>query len=136
MDQIDDDGGSDILSYHLQRTEPGGSTFFDVVGSNQNMTLNTEAQVTALQKRRSYRFRYRAINSVGPSGWSEEAFLVPAIKPERPPQPVYGSSGDDEIVLALARSPDDGGLPITDYELHMDDGLLGTEFTKIEDYDY
>lgn len=85
MDQIDDDGGAEILSYHLQRTEPGGSAFFDVVGSSQNLTLDTEAQVTSLTKRRSYRFRYRTINSVGPSDWSEEAFLVPAVKPERPP---------------------------------------------------
>lgn len=49
---------------------------------------------------------------------------------------MYVSSDDQEIVLALARSPDDGGLPITDYELHVNDGLLGSEFTKIEEYIY
>ena len=95
MDQLDDDGGSPILSYQLQRTEPGGSTFFDVVGGSSNMTLNTEAQVTSLEKRKAYRFRYRAINAVGPSDWSEESFLVPAVRPEPPPQPrnLSGLSG-------------------------------------------
>jgi hypothetical protein len=58
------------------------------------------------------------------------------VKPEQPPQPVYVSSTDEEIVLALARSPDDGGAVITDYELHIDEGALGSAFTKLATYDY
>jgi len=34
IDKVVDDGGSPILSYHIQRTEPGGSIFFDVIGSS------------------------------------------------------------------------------------------------------
>ena len=85
MEKIADDGGSQILSYHLQRTESGGSVFFDVVGGEGNYNLNSEVQVINLVKRRSYRFRYRVINQVGPSDWSPESFLVPAVKPETPP---------------------------------------------------
>ena len=77
-------------------------------------------QVNNLEKRRPYRFRYRAVNEVGPSEWSPEAFLVPAVKPALPPQPVYVSSSDTEIVLSLGRSPDDGGAMIEDYELEVD----------------
>ena len=32
MDKVTENGGAVIYSYHLQRTETGGSTFFDVVG--------------------------------------------------------------------------------------------------------
>jgi hypothetical protein len=49
------------------------------------MSLNTEVQVTGLAKRSSYRFRYRAINKVGNSGWSPETFLVPSVAPTAPP---------------------------------------------------
>lgn len=62
MDRIVDDGGSQIISYHLQRTESGGSVFFDVVGGEDDFNLNSEVQVPNLEKRRSYRFRYRVIN--------------------------------------------------------------------------
>ena len=62
MENINDNGGAQILSYNLQRTESGGSTFFDVTGGDGNSNLNTEVQVKELVKRKSYRFRYRVIN--------------------------------------------------------------------------
>jgi hypothetical protein len=60
-------GGDAVISYHLQRTEHGGSDFFDVAGSTQNMTTYTQYQVEGLIKGLAYRFRYRAVNHVGPS---------------------------------------------------------------------
>jgi hypothetical protein len=42
MDTITQDGGSPIISYQLQRTEPGSSVFFDVIGSLTNMTVDVE----------------------------------------------------------------------------------------------
>lgn len=86
-------------------------------GPPSDMSLNTEVQVTGLVKRSSYRFRYRAINKVGISGWSPETFLVPSVAPAAPPQPIYVSSDDTKISLKFDRSPDDGGAIITDYEL-------------------
>jgi hypothetical protein len=56
------------------------------------MTLNNEYNVEGLKKGQQYRFRYRAINIVGPSAWSPESSLIPAINPATPPQPVYLSS--------------------------------------------
>jgi hypothetical protein len=58
---------------------------------------------------------------------------VPAVVPSAPAQPTYSSSNDDQIVLDFYRSTDDGGLPILDYELHMDDGALGS-FNKVSNY--
>jgi len=100
------------------------------------MTLNLEFQTSNLAKRRAYRFRYRAINKVGPSEWSPESFLVPAIKPEAPPQPSYVSSSDTEIVLAFGRSLDDGGSLILDYELQIDEGSLTSSFATEATYDF
>ena len=85
MPIIADNGGSQILSYHLQRTETGGSKYYDVVGESGNENLNTEVQVEGLIKRKSYRFRYRVANLVGYSDWSPESFLTPAIRPSIPP---------------------------------------------------
>jgi len=50
-------GGDAVISYHLQRTEHGGSDFFDVAGSTQNMTTYTQYQVEGLIKGLAYRFR-------------------------------------------------------------------------------
>ena len=136
MDNINDNGGAPILSYNLQRTESGGSTFFDVTGGDGNSNLNTEVQVKELVKRKSYRFRYRVINQVGPSQWSPESFLVPAVKPDTPPQPSLQSSTDEQIVLLLARSADDGGSFIFNYELEVDASLVDTNFVKLQSYNY
>ena len=51
MEQITADGGNAINSYHLQRTEPGGSVFFDVIGSESNKTVDSEVLVRNLDKR-------------------------------------------------------------------------------------
>ena len=39
-------------------------------------------------------------------------------------------------MLSLARSPDDGGAFIEDYELEIDASLIETKFVKIESYNY
>jgi len=92
-------GGSDIISYQLQRTEDDGTGFFDVIGSPANYTATTSYTVKGLATARTYRFRYRAINLVGVSGWSPVTYLQPAAVPTTPRPPEYISSSDDNIVL-------------------------------------
>jgi hypothetical protein len=99
------------------------------------LNLDQEVQVYDLEKRKGYRFRYQVCNQVGESGWSPESYLVPAVVPSAPPQPSYVSSSDSEIVLKFYRSQDDGGQPITDYQLWMDDGLL-SNFQALASYDF
>jgi hypothetical protein len=121
----------------LQRTEPGGSIFSDVTGGISNVqNLLTSLQVTGLEKRQVYRFRYRTINEVGPSDWSPESFLVPAVPPSAPETPQFISASDDEILIRLGRSQDDGGSLITDYELWIDQGSINSVFTQVTAYDY
>ena len=98
-DQIANDGGTPIISYQLQRTSDDGTGFFDVIGSPRNYTVATSYIVTGLTTAKTYRFRYRAINRVGVSGWSPVTYLQPASVPTVPRPPEYISSSDDEIVL-------------------------------------
>jgi predicted phage tail protein len=92
LQEVTTTGGSDIISYQLQRTETGGSTFFDVVGSVQNQTIYTQHQVEGLEKGAAYRFRYRALNRIGAGAWSAESYLTPAVKATAPPKPVFLSA--------------------------------------------
>jgi len=92
MAQVAGNGGSAIISYHLQRTESDGSGFFDVEGGDSNYTLATTHTIGGLHRGMTYRFRYRARNSVGWSDWSPIAYLFPASVPTAPPTPVYVSS--------------------------------------------
>jgi len=100
------------------------------------LTLATSYIVKGLVFGNTYRFRYRAINEVGPSGWSPIAYLQPASVPSAPSAPQYSSSTDDEIVLELFRSENDGGSPITNYELWIDGGSLTSSFSILGTYVY
>lgn len=135
-DQIANTGGSNIISYHLQRTADDGTGFFDVIGGPKNYSLSTQYTVTGLTTAKTYRFRYRAINLVGSSAWSPISYLQPASVPSTPKIPEYISSSDDQILIQLFRSEDDGGLPIQDYELWIDEGSLESDFTKLSTYNF
>jgi len=129
-------GGSSIISYHLQMANSDGSGFFDIIGSESNRTLSTAYTVTGLTRGKTYRFRYRAANAVGWSDYSDVSYLTPSSVPDAPPRPEYVSSTDNQIVLGFFSSTDDGGSGITDYTLEIDDGTASGVFTEITDYDY
>ena len=124
-------GGSQILSYHLQRTEALGSLlasqvangFSDAGGAAQNVSLSTEYTILGLQRGQAYGFRYRAVNINGPGRWSPISFITAATVPDPPAAaPEYVSSTDEQVMLKLSRSFNDGGSAITDYELQRDQG--------------
>jgi hypothetical protein len=89
-----------------------------------------------LTKSYSYRFRYRVVNSIGASGWSPESYLYPAVTPDAPPQPTYISSSDSSITISFQRSPNDGGLPIIDYLLEVDEGDVSSDFNPVVGYSF
>jgi hypothetical protein len=49
------------------------------------MTLSTLFTVNDLTRGKPYKFRYRAYNAIGYSGWSPESSLIPAVTPNAPP---------------------------------------------------
>jgi hypothetical protein len=64
------------------------------------------------------------------NGWSEFSdvtYISPALQPEAPPKPKFITATDTTISLEFERSPDDNGIPITDYQLFID---AGDDFTS------
>jgi hypothetical protein len=113
----------------LQRTNGGGTGFFDVIGGDANYSVSTSYTVTGLTHGTTYRFRYRAKNLVGWSDLSPIGYLEPATVPVAPVAPIYSSSTDSSIILTLSPSLDAIGSSITDYELQIDGGSLASSFS-------
>lgn len=84
------------------------------------------------------------MNLNGAGLWSPIVIITAATVPTAPPEPAYSSSNDTHIVLTLSRAADDGGLPVSNYELEIDTGSSGTalaeatqsSWAKIAQYDY
>ena len=83
----------------------------------------------------NYRLRYRASNQIGWSDYSDIVYILSATKPEKPPRPVRLSTDSTSITLKLQQTTDDGGSPITGYQLLVDEGDdFYSEFTAIDRY--
>lgn len=61
----------------------------------------------------TYRVRYRAINLIGQSGWSDVAYITAATAPTAPQIPELTSADNSDIVLSLSETLDNGGLTIS-----------------------
>jgi len=114
------DGGSPILNYDLEVAEVGGGSTVTDVG----VTLATTQ--TGLSNGTTYRARVRASNAVGDGTWSGwSANFIPGTVPGQPGSPDV--SADDASISASWTAPaDDGGLPIVNYELDVNDYTAGT----------
>ena len=101
-----DDGGSPI-KYYEYKVDDGG--WVSTKGKSASYT------VTGLTNGETYRFRVRAVNSVGPGPASEPASATPATVPGAP-RNLMATPGDQRVTLVWERPADNGGLPITGYE--------------------
>ena len=117
------DGGSAINDYEYKVdngkwiSTQGKSTTYTVIGLTNGET---------------YRFRVRAVNSVGPGAESKPARATPATVPGAP-RNLTLTSGSQYMMLIWERPADNGGLPITGYEYIQkeEDGSFG-EWTSID----
>ena len=105
------DGGSTILLYEIQRIFLGGPG-----------TTHSDAGLTPGA---TYTYQVRARNVVGPGPWSNAVQVaVPLPEPDTPATPgqVTGLEATaDRSGIALSWDiPDDGGSPITEYEIQRD----------------
>jgi hypothetical protein len=76
-----DDGGSSIKSYHLQYKETYSGDWIDVKGLNIP-SLSSIYKLNNLTTGTSYSFRFRALNSIGWSDFSDESIYVAAGVPD------------------------------------------------------
>lgn len=82
----------------------------------------------------TYRFRYRAANVNGWSGWSPIAYIQAATVPRAPLAPTLVTSDSSSLTLQINPSLDNGGSPIIAYKLFMDNGTLGSDFTLVDTF--
>ena len=111
-------GGSAIKYYEYN---VDGGAWISTGGKSTSYT------VTGLTNGETYRFRVRAVNSVGPSAESKPARATPATVPGAP-RNLTLTSGSQYMMLIWERPADNGGFPITGYEYIQkeEDGSFGT----------
>ncbi|MGI9257061.1 MAG: fibronectin type III domain-containing protein, partial [Salinispira sp.] len=112
-------GGSPITAYELQyRT--GDEAWTEITSG---IGTNTDHSITGLTKAAEYDVQVRAVNAIGAGDWSESATV-----PDAPDAPtLYAGTG--RLVALWTAPEDDGGSPITGYELQYRTG--GGAWTEI-----
>ncbi len=111
-------GGSPITAYELQyRT--GDEAWTEIT---EGIGTNTSHPITGLTKAAEYDVQVRAVNAIGAGDWSESAAETPpATVPDAPDAPtLYAGTG--RLVALWTAPEDDGGSPITGYELQYRTG--------------
>ena len=118
-----DDGGLAISKY--QASVDGGSTWTDVsttAGPSPDV-LNTE--VGGLHNGTSYMLQLRAVNADGP-GAAGTADPVTPLGLAGAPTILGQVTGNGSIQLSFAAPADNGGSPVTHYQVSSDGGPTGT----------
>ncbi len=112
------DGGS-AIEYYEYKVDGGAWT--STGGKSTSYT------VTGLTNGETYRFRVRAVNSIGPGTKSEPVSATPATVPGAP-RNLTTTPGNQRVTLIWERPTDNGGLPITSYQYSQkeEDGSFGS----------
>jgi hypothetical protein len=131
-----DDGGCPLYGYSILRDDGAGGSFVEVHATDVNgkPSLNTYT-VTDLPTSTSIltvKFKIKAINKAMLSVTSKPRSIVLASPPSAPLSAPYSDSllTTSSMIKVLFNEPSDGGSPILNYEVQMDDGM-GGGFTTI-----
>jgi titin len=107
-----DDGGSPVTNYNVYRGEtPGSESFYDVVGDVLSYTD------TGVTNGVTYYYQVSAVNNAGEGPLSNEASATPYAPPGTP-EDLAATGGDGKVTLTWSAPPDDGGSPITNYNVY------------------
>jgi fibronectin type 3 domain-containing protein len=110
----EDDGGRPITNYHIWRgTSPDGESKYDTV---EDVHSYTDSGATNGE---TYYYKVSAQNEVGEGGLSNEASATPEAPPTPPGPPLdlQATAGDGIVALSWSAPADDGGSPITNYNI-------------------
>lgn len=124
-----DDGGCPLLGYSILRDDGASGNFIEVHASDVNAlpSLNqfTVTDLPTTPSGKTVRFRIQAHNIGGHSVVSKTTNVVIASVPGTPGSaPVSDFSATTGSLIKITYSkPDEGGSPILNYEIQMDDGL-------------
>jgi hypothetical protein len=114
-----DQGGSDITLYELQMDD-GDSGEFSTIYTSEHETSYSVSE--GIERGRYYRFRYRVMNVIGYSDYSEVAYIQAVDVPATPARPLFVSATDSTITVSIIESIDSNGVDVVSYEIHLDAG--------------
>lgn len=130
------DNGSPIVSYELQMDDGLGGDFVTLTGFSPSSMIRHFTVSQGVVKGRDHRFRYRVRNAVGWGEYSEESFVLAAVVPSAPFQPIFSSFSAGTLFVEVGVSEDNGGTAILDYELWRDEGDdFSSAFSKVSNFD-
>lgn len=110
-----DDGGSPITNYYIYRgIVSGGEVFLDSVADVLTYTD------TAVMNGVTYYYQVSAKNDAGEGPLADEASATPNAPqtPPEAPESLVATAGDGRVTLTWSAPPDDGGSPITNYNVY------------------
>ena len=110
---------------------------FVSVGGEDPISMQTEYTLAEVTRGQTYRIRYRVKNGGDDTSWSGFSpvlFALAADVPAPPQPPALFSATTDTVTLSFSESTDSGGSKVLGYELWMDDGTYGTEFSRVASY--
>jgi len=121
----EDDGGSEITNYVVERREVHSTSWVPV----SNLVSGTSTTSAQLQEGHEYEFRVMAENALGRSDplVTDKPVMAkdPFGTPGRPGKPEITDHDVDHIDLQWTAPRDDGGNPITHYDIERKDKKTG-----------
>ena len=121
----DDDGGSPITNYVVERRELPSSVWVPV----SSFVAGTSATVSKLTEGREYEFRVMAENALGRSDplLTDSTIVAkdPFGTPGKPGRPTITDHDKDHIDLEWTPPRDNGGNPVTHYDVQRKDNKTG-----------
>ncbi len=126
-----DDGGAAISGYQIEGSADAGETWTDLVADTKSTT--TTYTHTGLQPGSTRHYRIRAINSVGagdPSNVAHATTVIPLSAPGVPVSVEAMADGHNAISLSWSAPLEDGGSPVTGYQVEVSEDA-GTIWQKL-----
>lgn len=127
-------GGSTILSYSIEMDNGKGGDFVSLGGETKHSLVTSATIAVGIRSGEMYRFRYKALNVAGWSGYSPITYIKAAARPARPPTPIFQTATSTSISLSLLPTSDVKGSPILRHELWVNGGGSSGTFTQVTSY--
>ncbi len=118
------DGGAQVLGYDVEVDDRSGKSgcASNFSATDAHTVLTDSVDFAALAGTR-YCVRVRAINEAGAGEWAEEGpyEVAPVTAPDAPLDVRTTTEGPGTLVIDWSAATDDGGSPVTGYDIEIDD---------------
>src|ERR1035441_1089676 len=120
------DGGSPITGYNLYEGATAGGENYSSPVNGSTLIKSTTVTVTGLTNSKTYYFTLKALNAVGASTPSNEAWAIPAATVPGPPRSVIAVGAFATATVTWTAPSSGGGSNITRYTVTAADATAGT----------